>query len=307
MKAEQKWHFDRAAVSLGIVPTIWTNDDMPLLGDNIPFEQCVSEIALAGYQGCSLGHKFPSDIGSLRTALEMRHLRVCSAWVGMYFTANAMRQATLDEFDRQARLLKDLGATDVAVAELGRAVHQQPVAVLPNKPMLDDNQWRALIEGLKEIGRRAESLGLRIDYHPHVGTAIQNRGEIDRLMNSVDERYISLLLDTAHLYYADVDPFAMARDYADRIHHVHLKNIRQTVLDESRRCGYSFLDSIRAGVFTVPGDPAGALDLEAILGVLAQRRFRGWLVVEAEQDPARAHPLTYALMAARYVKGGTGL
>ena len=130
--------FDPAKVKLGVVPTIWTNDDMPLLGDSIPFEQCASEIALAGIRGTALGHKLPTDAAALRRALELRGLEVCAAWVGLYFTANEMRRQTLDEFDRQADFLRSLGATDVVVAaavtlavQLRKHAPPEPARLLP--------------------------------------------------------------------------------------------------------------------------------------------------------------------------------
>ncbi|HEX4612771.1 MAG TPA: TIM barrel protein, partial [Urbifossiella sp.] len=92
---------------------------------------------------------------------------------------------------------------------------------------------------------------------------------------------------------------------ARRIFHCHLKDIRTPVLEESLKLGRSFLGSIGAGVFTVPGD--GCLDFPKYLGVLAENDFQGWLVVEAEQDPAKANPLEYALKARKYLREITGL
>jgi inosose dehydratase len=293
--------FDRETVRVGVVPTIWTNDDRPLLGDSIPFEQCVSEIALAGYEGTALGHKFPGDALALRRALDLRGLTVCSAWVGTYFTANQMRQQTVDEFICQLKFLKPFGSADLVVAELGHAVHQQSVGALDNKPHFDDRQWASLLAGLNELGRRAADQGMRVAYHPHVGTGVQNRDEIDRLVHGTKDA-VTLLLDTAHLSYAGVDPLGVVQTFGERIFHVHLKGLRKKVRDESVRIGRSFLDSIMAGVFTVPGDPENAIDFDPILRALVEKGFHGWLVVEAEQDPARAHPLTYAQMAADFLR-----
>jgi inosose dehydratase len=118
---------------------------------------------------------------------------------------------------------------------------------------------------------------------------------------------VQLLLDTGHLVYAGVDPLEVATTYADRIGHVHLKNIRPRPLQQAVKQGSSFLDSIRQGVFTVPGDPEGSIAFEPIFRALAAAGYRGWLVVEAEQDPNRANPLRYAQMARRYLRESTGL
>jgi inosose dehydratase len=297
--------FDRDAVRFGVTPTLWTNDDDPTLGDEIPFEQCVSEMALAGFSGCSVGHKFPRDPAVLRPALELRGLSVSEPWASTYFTVQEMREATFDTFRRQLEFIKAMGGTDIVVAELGHSVHQLPVALLPNKPAFGDRQWADLVTGLNELGRIAADADMRLCYHHHMGTGVQTRAEVDRLMADTDPDLVHLLLDTGHITWSGDDPLALARDHAARIRHVHLKDIRRDVTEECKRVGLSFLDAVRAGVFTVPGD--GTIDFEPILRTLAESGYRGWLVVEAEQDPAKAHPLTYAKKARAYLREVTGL
>jgi inosose dehydratase len=290
---------------LGITPTGWTNDDLPALGDEIPFEQCVSEIALAGFEGCSVGHKFPSDPAELRAALELRGLQVSEPWHSTYFTVAAMEQQTLEGFKRQMAFIGEMGGTDIGLAELGHAVHQQPIALKANKPIFTDEQWKLLVEGLNRLGSLATGDGMRLCYHHHMGTGVQTREEVDRLMAETDPDHVHLLLDTGHLYWAGDDPLALARDHAERIKHVHLKDIRRQVMEECDERAMPFLDAVRTGVFTVPGD--GDIDFAPILAALDEAGFEGWLVVEAEQDPAKAHPLTYAKKARAYLREITGL
>jgi len=298
--------FDKTKVFLGITPTGWTNDDMPLLGnDSCNFEQIISEMALAGFQGCSVGHKYPTDPAVLRPALELRGLRVSEPWVSLFFAAKEMHDQTVANFRQQLAFIKAMGGTDVVVAELTQAVHQAALSAIPNKPIFDNAQWKALTEGLNEVGKIATDEGMRLAYHPHVGTGVMTLPEIDRLMAETDPNLVTLLYDTGHLYYAGVDPLVVVQKYARRIFHCHLKDIRQSVLDESLKLNRSFLDAIRAGVFTVPGD--GCLDFPQYLGVLCLHNFEGWLVVEAEQDPAMANPLKYAKMAREYLRKLTGL
>ena len=149
--------------------------------------------------------------------------------------------------------------------------------------------------------------GLRIVYHHHTGTGVQTQEDVERLMASTDPKLVWLLLDTAHITLGGGDALALAEAFAERICHVHLKNVRANVLARVRAEGLSFWDSIKAGIFTVPGDPEGMIDLDPILKVLADRGFRGWLVVEAEQDPAKANPLKYFKMGRAYVAEKTGL
>jgi len=292
-------------ISLGITPTGWTNDDLPALGDEISFEQCVSEIALAGYEGCSVGHKFPSDPGELRAALELRGLRVSEPWHSTYFTVAAMEKQTLEGFKRQMAFIGEMGGTDIGLAELGHAVHQQPIALKANKPIFSEEQWKLLVDGLNRLGSTATEEGMRLCYHHHMGTGVQTREEVDRLMAETEPDHVHLLLDTGHLYWSGDDPLALARDHADRIKHVHLKDIRRDVMEECDERALPFLDGVRAGVFTVPGD--GDIDFAPILAALDDAGFEGWLVVEAEQDPAKAHPLTYAKKARAYLRDVAGL
>jgi inosose dehydratase len=297
--------FDRDKVFLGITPTGWTNDDMPGIGDNIPFEQCVSEMALAGFEGCSVGHKFPRDPKVLKAALELRGLRVSEPWASTHFTAAEMEDRTVEGFRQQMAFIKEMGGTDVVVAELGHAVHQQPVFVLANKPVFSDEQWGRMVEGLNRLGRMAAEAEMRLCYHHHMGTGVQTRAEVDRLMSDTDPEVVHLLLDTGHLYWAGDDPLDMARAYADRITHVHLKDIRKDVLDRCMERKMSFLESVIEGAFTVPGD--GVIDFEPIFRTLADAGYEGWLIVEAEQDPHKANPLEYAKKARTYLREVAGL
>jgi inosose dehydratase len=297
--------FDRDAVWLGITPTVWTNDDFPGIGEDIPFEQCVSEMALAGFEGCSVGHKFPKDPAAINDALSLRGLRVSEPWASTYFTVGGMRDRTVQRFGEQMEFIKAVGGDRIVVAELGHAVHQLDVALAANKPVFDDAAWDSMLTGLNALGALAAGEGLKLIYHPHMGTGVQTRSEVDRLLAGTDPGRVHVLLDTAHLTWAGGDPLGLIRDHAKRIAHVHLKDLRSEVLAQWRRQDFSFHEAILAGIFTVPGD--GMIDFEPILNALSDVEFRGWLVVEAEQDPAKAHPLTYAKKAREHLRLVAGL
>lgn len=292
-------------VMIGITPTSWWNDDFPDIDIGIPFEQCVSEMALAGFQGCSVGHKFPTQRDVLKEELDLRGLRVSEPWTSTFFTRKEMYQRTIDDFKASLDFIKSMGGTDVVVAELGFSVHQRPVALLPNRPIFTDEQWDLVTSGLEELGKIANDEGMRLCYHHHMGTGIQTRAEVDRLMSSTNPKMVNLLLDTGHLTFSGDDPLSLAKDHADRIKHVHLKNIRKPIMDEAVANHYSFKDAIQAGIFTVPGDPEGCIDFAAIFEVFAENNYEGWLIVEAEQDPAMAKPLKYAKMAREYIRNTT--
>lgn len=300
--------FNSKEVRLGITPTGWSNsDDLSIdLVPPIPYQQILSEMALSGFKGSQGAPKFPKDINELKREFEMRGLTISEPWVGTYFTIGNEKESQ-KIFKEQMAFMKNFDSNVIVVAELGGAVHQQPIEPLNNRPKFTNKQWKALTDGLNDLGEQAAEAGMVLCYHPHVGTGVQSLEDINRLMENTDPKYLKLLLDTGHLYYADVDPLEVTKKYADRINHVHLKNIRQDILDESKQEGRSFLNAIRSGVFTVPGDQEGAINFKPIFQELANANYKGWLIVEAEQDPNKAEPLKYALMARRYLHEVTGL
>lgn len=297
-------------IQLGITPTVWSNsDDLSIdLVPPIPYQQIMSEIALAGFKGTQNSPKFPSNMHDLLRELHLRDITISEPWVGTFFTLGDSGAAESQRiFDEQVKFMKLMRGDVIVVAEMGAAVHQQPIAPIPNRPRFSRREWKILLEGLNDIGQQAHEQGMKLVYHYHIGTGVESMADIDKLMNGTNPEYVHLLLDTGHAKYAGVDPLELTKKYADRIAHVHLKNIRQDVLTESLAQGWSFLNSVREGVFTVPGDSAGSIDFDPILQTLADHSFQGWLVVEAEQDPNKANPLKYALMARDYLCTSAGL
>lgn len=286
-------------VKVGVCCTLWWNDDFPTIDAGITFGQAVSEMALAGFQGCSIGHKYPTDAAVLKAALDLRGLQISEPWTSTYFTIDKMEQKTVDAYEETLAHIKALGGTELVVAEFGGSAHVLPIDLFADRPVFSDAQWEALASGLERLGKIANSSGMRLSYHHHMGTGVMTRADVDRLMASTDPDLVHLLLDTGHAAFAGDDPLDMAKAYADRIGHVHLKSIRPEVVSKVREEGLSFEDAIELGVFTVPGD--GAIDFRPILEVLADANYQGWLVVEAEQDPNKAIPLQYAKMARSYL------
>ncbi|MDN5558665.1 MAG: myo-inosose-2 dehydratase [Ruaniaceae bacterium] len=291
-------------IKLAIAPIAWTNDDMPELGRENTFEQCVSEMALAGFAGTEVGNKYPRDPDVLRSALEMRGLRVASAWTSLYLTTDRY-EVTEAAFIQQRDFLHAMGATVIVVSEQGHSIQGSSAPVFVDKPVFTDEEWDRLTSGLERLGEIAAETGQTIAFHHHMGTGVQTLEEIDRLMAGTDPKKVSLLLDTGHLTFAGVDPDVVAAKYFDRIAHVHLKDIRPEVLAHVEERNMSFLDGVRAGVFTVPGD--GCVDIAPVVRRFVDSDYSGWFVVEAEQDPAKANPLQYALMARAYIRETTGI
>ena len=286
------------AVRLGINPLTWTNDDLPELGDRHPLEQCLSEARLAGYDGVELGRKFPRDAAVLGPILQKHELQLVSGW----YSARLLERAAEEEIAALAshlQLLKKLKCKTMVFAEVSRCVHGDRAAPLSRRPRLDDAGWARLCHGLDAVGTHLAGEGVALAYHHHMGTVIESEEEIDRMMASTSSA-VGLLLDTGHLAFAGGDALRVADRHAARIVHVHCKDVRTAQLAEAKRRDQSFLDAVLAGVFAVPGD--GSIDFAPVLQRLAARGYHGWLVVEADQDPAKAHPLTHARIGHDYLR-----
>jgi inosose dehydratase len=280
------------AVRLGVNPIGWTNDDLETLGDDIPLEVCLREAREAGFAGIELGRKFPRRPAELRAVLQRHGLDLVSGWYG----AHLLRHDPDEEIalmQAHAGLLAALGATVVVFAEETGSVHGRLGVPLSARPRVAEADWPRFAEALTRVAEHLAGRGMRLAYHHHMGTVVETEAEIDRLM-AATRPAVGLLLDTGHLAYAGGDVLAVARRHADRIVHVHCKDVRPSVLAAARGADRSFLDAVVDGVFTVPGD--GSLDYRALLRVLRDTGYAGWLVVEAEQDPAKARPLAYARM-----------
>jgi len=276
-------------VRIGINPLTWTNDDLPELGEQNSLETCLTEAKLAGYEGVELGRKFPRDPAALGPILKKHALSLVSGW----YSARLLERSVEDEIkamQAHATLLKSLGAQVMVFCEVSRCVHGDRGIPLSKRPKLAQTEWKQLCERLDAVAAALEKQRLKMAYHHHMGTVIQAEDEVDRMMDST--KNVGLLLDSGHLTFAGGDPMRALKRHAKRIVHVHCKDIRKDKLAQAKKNDLSFLDAVLGDVFAVPGD--GSVDFDPILAALANQNYQGWLVVEADQDPAKAHPLTHA-------------
>lgn len=279
-------------VSIGINPITWTNDDMPELGGDIPLEVCLTEARLAGFSGIEMGGKFPRDAAVLRPQLDRHGLQLVSGWYSGELCQRSFEEEAA-HVENHLSLLSSMGCKVMVFAEGHGSTDGDPSAPLSRRPLLADREWPAFCARLNDVARHTRRRGVRLAFHHHMGTVVQTEAEIDRLMLETTDD-VGLLLDTGHLVFADGDPVAIARRHAQRIVHVHCKDVRRDVLNAGLAGDRSFLHAVLDSVFTVPGD--GSIDFPAVLTELRRGGYEGWLVVEAEQDPAKANPLTYARM-----------
>lgn len=278
-------------IRIGANPIGWSNDDMLEIGGDISLDQCLTQAHSAGFTGMELGNKFPRDAKTLKPLLAGYGHELVSGW---YSTELLIRDTATEwkASHAHATLLAEMGCKVMILAETSNAIHGQKTTPLSARPVLAKADWKQWAHRLSDFARRLrDEMGLQAVYHHHMGTIVQDERDIDRLMEETTDA-LGLLLDTGHAIYGGADPVRLARHYKSRIHHVHTKDVREAVMWESRRKDWSFLDSVLAGVYTVPGD--GMIDYVSIFKAL--KDYSGWVVVEAEQDPKKADPATYSKM-----------
>ena len=289
-------------VRLGANPIIWSNDDLRELGADITLETCLAEAQAVGFEGMELGHKFPREPRALAAVLGRFGLKCVSGWHSAQLLTWGAREELL-RLRPHLELLKAMGSPVLVFAEVSRAVHGDQDRPLSERPMLSAGDWPELGRRLTEVAAVTAAEGVRLAYHHHMGTVVQSEADIDALMAATGPE-VGLLLDTGHAAFAGADPQALARRHAARIVHVHAKDVRAEVCARARSGDWSFLRAVLAGVFTVPGD--GGVAFEPVFAELAD--YSGWVVLEAEQDPRVANPLTYATLGyrnlERLVSGG---
>jgi inosose dehydratase len=284
----------------GTNPIAWSNDDDQTLGANISLETCLDDAARIGFDGIEKGHKFPTTVAGLKASLAPRGLRFISGWHSTNLLVNSV-EAEKQAMDPFLDILKGMGSKVIIVCETSNAIHGDDRVAVNDRPRLHEGQWKAFGQGIEALAQHAARQGITLVYHHHMGTVVEAEWEIDRLMAETGPA-THLLLDTGHCYFGGGDPVRLAKRHMGRVRHIHAKNVRPDVLAQVREQGLSFLEGVRRGVFTVPGDAEGAVDFLPVLEIAAQHRYQGWLVIEAEQDAAVRNPFEYQSMGLRALK-----
>lgn len=284
----------------GTNPIAWSNDDDQSLGAQIPLETCLAQAAEIGFDGIEKGHKFPADPEALKHVLAPHGLRFVSGWHSLHLLTRGAKEEKL-AIQPHLDLLKAMGSSVCIVCECSNAVHGDDAVAVNDRPRLAEGEWQGFAAALEEVAQHCAAQGVTLVYHHHMGTIIETEAEIDRLM-ALAGPATRLLLDTGHAFFGGGDPAALARRHIGRISHIHAKNVRADIMRQVREDGLSFLEGVRRGVFTVPGDPEGAVQFEPVLKIAAEHRYSGWLVIEAEQDPAERDPFTYQSMGLAALK-----
>ena len=287
------------AVKVGISLIAWQNDDLPELTKDYTTEGAMEDAARIGYSGVERGRRMPADTEGLRTYLDEYGVSLCGGWCSgnlMVSTVDQEKEAIAEQVEQFAAL----DAPCIVYAECSNTIQGALGVPVSTRPKLTRDEVMAYAAKLSELAKWSEQQGVKLAYHHHMGAMVQDAEDIDWLMEGSGPE-LGLLFDTGHLHFAGADPVAVLDKWADRVHHVHYKDVRQSVLDQIHAKDGSFLDAVAGGAFTVPGDPDGSIDFEAITSKLKAMDYAGWIVVEAEQDPALAAPYEYSKIGYDYI------
>ncbi len=284
----------------GTNPIAWSNDDDRTLGAHISLDQCLDETAKIGFDGIEKGHKFPTDPAGLKAVLEPRGLRFVSGWHSLNLLTNSIEEEKA-AMQPALDLLKAMGSKVIIVCETSNAIHGNDAVAVNARPKLSDADWKTFGAGVEALAEYAAGQGITLVYHHHMGTIVESEDEIDRLMENTGP-HAHLLLDTGHCLFGGGNPERVAKKYMHRVGHIHAKNVRPVVAKEVRDENLSFLEGVRRGVFTVPGDAEGGVDFPPVLRIAAEHGYEGWLVIEAEQDPDVRNPFEYQSLGLKSLK-----
>ena len=265
---------------------------MPELGGDTPLEVCLAESRAAGFCGTEMGGKFPRDAALLAPLLQQHGLQLASGWFSGLLRDNGSVDEELRRMRPQLECFAALGVQTLFYAETSGSVQGRRETPLSARPVMERAAFPAYGEQLTALAERMHGeYRVAMAYHHHMGTAIESERDVDLLMEHSGAA-VGLLVDSGHAAFAGGDGVALLHRHAARVRYIHCKDLRRAPFAAARAGDWSFMRAVLEGVFTVPGD--GCLDFDALLGAAAAIGYSGWLVVEAEQDPARANPLEYS-------------
>lgn len=273
----------------GVSPIAWCNDDLPELGRATSLDELLTEVRDIGFDGVELGNKFPRDPEVLAPIMKRYSLDIVGGWHSTALLTRSVEHE-IDALGPHLHLLEQLGSDLFIIAETSNAVHSDPASRLDTHPKLTNAEWQAFGTRLNRLADYLHGRGFRTAYHYHLGTVVESGEELARFLEITDKT-VGLVVDTGHATLAGIDPVALVRDHPERVAHVHCKDVRRARHRAFFESGASFLEGVVGGMFTVPGD--GDFDFATFIAALAEIDYSGWIVIEAEQDPAKANPRFY--------------
>jgi inosose dehydratase len=288
-------------ILFGTNPIAWANDDDQTLGANIPTEQILREASEIGFDGIENGHRWPDNPEELKQLLGAHGLKFISGW----YSLNLLTQSVEDEkkaIQPHLDKLKHNGCSVCIACETSNTIQGSDVDI-STSPVLTADEMKAFGAKMEELATFCADQGIDLVYHHHMGTVVETLAEIDAFMAATGPA-TKLLFDAGHCYFGckGKDPTPVLKKYIDRVRHFHAKNVRPDVMKDIRNNGKSFMDGVRAGVFSVPGDEEGGIDFRPMLQILKDAGYQGWIVIEAEQDPEVRNPFHYQSLGLNTLK-----
>jgi len=286
------------SIRFGVSPIAWINDDLPELGGETPVETVLRDAHALGFEGIELGGKFSRDPVRLGLQLGAHDLALIGGWWSAALLVRTVEEE-IEALQSHLRLLEALGSSVFIMAECSNTVHGDRRRALSATPRLREAQWPSFGERLSALARYLDDRGLRLAYHFHLGTVVDGEDDVEQFIAHTDP-CVGFVIDTGHAALGGVNAERLIRSYPERVAHVHTKDVRRRVFDETLARDGSFLDGVLAGMFTAPGD--GDLEFRGVAQALIDIGYGGWVVVEAEQDPARADPRAYSRIGLETVR-----
>ena len=286
-------------IQIGISPIAWQNDDLPDLTAAYSMEQALEESREIGYTGVERGQRMPKDTDGLKAYLDKYEIALCGGWCSGSTLVNDFDDEVA-AIREQVEQFKALNAPCIVYAECSNTIQGDQSVPVNDRPTLSRDEIRSYAVKLSEVAKWSTDQGMPVAYHHHMGSIIESEDDVNWLMEYSDPATLKLCFDTGHLLFGGGDVLATLDRWGDRVHHVHFKDIRPDVVKGIRDNRGSFLDAVIGGAFTVPGD--GCIDFHAVGKALKGMDYSGWIVVEAEQDPAKAPPKEYSQMGYDHIK-----
>jgi inosose dehydratase len=286
------------SIRFGVSPIAWINDDMPELGGSTPLAQVLTDVRDLGFAGVELGGKFPREPAALASLLASYGIRLVGGWYSCSLLTSDVGSECV-KLKRHLELLKHMGCQVFICAETSNAIHGDRKRPLSGTPRLEDSQWRNFGARLTELADYIAGHDMKLAYHHHLGTVVERQDDLDNFLRHTGPN-VGLTLDTGHAALGGIDAVTVIREHPSRIVHVHCKDVRRLIFRQTLQQQRSFLDGVVAGMFTAPGD--GDLDFAAVMHALVRIDYRGWVIVEAEQDPAVADPRVFSEIGLRTLK-----
>jgi inosose dehydratase len=284
-----------SAIKIAGAPISWGVCEVPGWGYQLEPNRVLSEMRGAGLTATELGPDgfLPTDADTLKSVLREHDLACVGGFVPVI-----LHDADHDPAADLAGPLAALVASGAGVVVLAAATGADGY---DTRPVLDENQWATLLANLDRLRAIASDRGLLAVLHPHVGTIVETKADVDRVLAGSS---IPLCLDTGHLLIGGTDPLELANAVPNRIAHTHLKDVDATLASKVQSGELTYTEAVKAGMYTPLG--TGDVDIAGIVSVLRDNGFDGWFVLEQDTilggEPADEGPVRDVLASIDYLQ-----